>query len=256
MAAVNSKQQKIGGGCVGNNYPAPSKDVSPFGRLDDRQSTAHTDLSEVMRSIGAFSNIKDDKLLDSILRNRVSGKMITLANMGNSSSLKRAPVPTTGALASELLPSKQIDLSHLKYSEAENLSGLWNVYAARCLRLIDAVKSTPSQTTMSLTCYKHQLLTHSLELVGAHISIIDSPNRQLIGVHGIVLHEGENVLHLITDKNRHLDVPKSVISFSLDIGRPIVFFGPDLCGIGRSGSIGKAPQHILTRRGRISLQYQ
>lgn len=234
-----------------------------FARLDGTSDSNSIGLVEAMRSCGGFGNISDNKSLENLLRSRVMGKVITVSNMSSAESVKRtkksvsrSPSATELARAGHPSVSHLSDLSRLKYESLSLLHEMWQSYASGALSIIDSTDPLHVPVGVAVAEFKHSLLTLNFELVGAILMVVDSSNSQWVGKHGLVVREGENSLDLVSESNKHIKLAKSCISFSvLTPVRRLVFFGPDLCGIGRSGTLGNASESHKLRRQRNSLQY-
>lgn len=232
-----------------------------YARLQDLGDNSANDLMAIFKSIDGFRNAGDDRGLESNIRQRVSGKMFILENMGKSDYYKRRDGPSR-TVASRLCIGQNDrtnkgldDLSKLTFSDLERLNGMWQRYA------ITVVESLSKLSTSSISPaeYMHDFYRQHLELVGSKIEIVHSQNPQLIGFGGLVYRENENSFEIMSQNNKRRIIPKDVVTIRVLIGNhasdSLILRGPDLAGIGRTGSIYRASQKVTKRRQNHSLSY-
>ena len=235
-----------------------------FQRLDGNESQFGQDMLSLFKSIDGFRDAKDDRALENIIRQRLSGKVFVLENMGQSEYYNRPKalsrsIPGRHCLGQEDRESKGLnDLSQVTYADCEKLNRVWTSYAIAFMEILQKVSSSnqTSEATDSVL-FAHDFLNHNLELVGATIEVVHSQNPQLVGIVGIVVRECENSFELISASKKRRIIPKDVITIRVHIlGHPgLLLRGPELAGIGRTGSVHRASEKIKNRRARNSLSY-
>ena len=229
---MSNKHRRLDNVSPQNNHVASTSSDSDliFGVFDPTRAAQHMDLVAALRACNSFVDVKEDRSLDGLLKNRVGGKMFTLYNMANSGFYIRKSKSLRTESSRNLTTCKELyELEKgVKYCELIVLYEFWQIYASAFINHIDSVSLSE----------RHPILLNSFELVGSILEVIDSSNQQWIGTKGIVIDERENVFKFITESNKQKLIPKSACTFRVENkGRFFVFFGPDLAGIGRSGSI-------------------
>lgn len=237
-----------------------------FGSLDETSSSAGNDFVAAIRSCNGLGNISDTKQFDSVLRSKLSGKMVTLANMANSDYLKRLDSARRTPASADLIGSKEAhkqglyDIKKLTRSDIELLHSMWIIYARAFMTTITSIRAFDVPDDISIAEYQHSLLVDNFELVGASIDIVHSSNPQLMSVRGIVAEEGQNTFHVVTSAGKHLIMPKSVITFSVFLSdsnplEKLTLFGPDFCTNVRSNFTGMTGGPKTYSRTRNSFRY-
>lgn len=103
---------------------------------------------------------------------------------------------------------------------------------------------------------KHDLIVRKFEIVGALIEISHSRNSEIIGLKGTVVSEQENSIRIIDEKHKERLIPKNVCTFRVFVGeRQISLFGPDIAGIGRSGSMYRKAPAVVVAQELHPLEY-
>ncbi len=235
-----------------------------FARLEGTDADFGKDIISFFKSIDAFRDAKDDRVLENIIRQRLTGKLFILENMGQSEFYNRPKaisrtIPSRQCLSQDDMETKGLkQLSSVTYTDAEKLNRMWNTYATTFLEvsrgLMASIKTSEAKDPFEFT---HDFLIHHFELVGATIEVVHSQNLQLIGITGVVLRENENSLELISASNKRRLIPKDVVTIRVHIlGSPgLVLRGPELAGTGRSGSVYRASKKSQSRRAKNSLSY-
>ena len=227
--------------------------------MESRRSDGRVDMVTALRSCNAFADVREDRSLDGLLKTRVGSKMFTLYNMANSDYYVRGGASGKSDASRNLLPAGKCDSErNLIFADMVSLHDLWQIYSDAFMQLVDSFAVSDIQNGGTLWNLKHQLVVHCLEIVGSRIEVVASSNPQLVGVRGIVFDELENVVKLVTESNKCKVLPKSVCTLKVFVrSRPegIFLFGPDISGIGRSGSVYRAPAAKLVRRKQHPLAY-
>ena len=243
----------------------PIFDSDPlFESLEGSDKDFGRDLLSLFKSIDAFRDAKDDRAIENIIKQRVSGKVFILENMGQSEFYNRnkAPsrtIPSRECLGQHSRESKGLDdLSKLTYADAERLNRLWITYASAFLEVVNRIAaSTQIAETGDPFEFAHDFVNHHFELTGATIEVAHSQNSQLIGMTGIVVRENENSFEIVSSSNKRRLIPKDVTTIRVHVsGHPgLIMRGPELAGIGRSGSVFRASGRVQNRTKTNSLSY-
>jgi RNase P/RNase MRP subunit p29 len=229
------------------------------------QNDISLDINQIVRACNGFRDARDDRAFENAINIKFNGKMLILENMNNSefyrqvSSIKRSP-PSRFSLSKKVRNERGLnDLSTLKYADLLPLNEMWIAYATGVLSQLCSAKPGDIPVNSSLAGYVYSFVIWHLELVGAKIRVVHSGNSQLVGMMGLVLREAENVFEILSESNRVRLIPKDVITIKVMIGLEtedgLVLWGPDLAGIGRSGSTFRASKRSTNRRNRNSLSY-
>jgi len=262
---MNNKRPNIQGSNQ-SNTPERMFDSDPlFERLDDLNHEDHGgDLVGLFKSINSFREAKDDRALENMIKQRFSSKVFVLENMAQSDFYNRKnttarSLPSRNCMGQGDKESRGLnDLSKLTYSDADRLNRMWIAYASAFLQVLDRMVSAPqvSETTDPVQ-YIQDFINHHFELTGATIEVAHSQNSQLIGIMGIVIRENENSFELISASNKRRLIPKDVTTIRVHVsGHPgLILRGPELAGIGRTGSLYRASTRIQNRNKRNSLSY-
>lgn len=216
-----------------------------YTRLDGIDADVGNDLLGLFKYIDGFRDARDDRALETFIRQRMTGKVFVLENMSQSDFYNRSKdvkrtIPSRHCLSQHNREAKGLDdISKLTYSDAEKLNRMWNLYATRVSDELASLRSAnASLDSCSLPEFVYSFLKQHLEIVGASIEIVQAQNPQLTGISGIVIREMENAFELISLGNKHRIIPKEVVTIRLLIPDRSGFIlrGPDLAGIGRTGS--------------------
>jgi RNase P/RNase MRP subunit p29 len=242
-----------------------SQPLNVFERYLSHESSDDTDFVSVIRAIDGFVSVPEDRNLEFELRNKLHNKMVTLDNMANSEFHLRKRAPTKPSCSTELISmSKATELGlykysgSLKYADFADLNSMWNQYAVAFLALLQSASSSECPEGRSIIEFKHSLIISHLELLGALLEVVDSPNKSNVGLSGFIIQENANSLSIITAKNKLKLIPKNVCSMKLLIPEHagVVLFGPDMSGTGRSGSMFRESDTVVRRRQIHELAYK
>ena len=257
-----SKQTKF----VADQAAAPAirrRDELVFASLEGSPDSNH-DMISTLRSINAYADMPDDKALEGELKNRLAGRMFTLENMANSDYYRRVSKPVKSSGSNELVSNKTGKTGGIykfsestKYTDFKDLNEMWSSYAVTICDLVFTLKQTSCPENLTLLEYKQHLILTELELIGAGLHVVHSSNSANVGIRGIVINENENTLEVITEKNKIKIVPKNVCTFKLHLSgdRAFIIFGPDIAGVGRTGSVFRSSSLFLRRRRIHALAY-
>ena len=240
------------------------QDEIVFSPLEEGRNQEAVDLASVLRSINAFKEVPHERGLEGEVKSRIANRMVTLDNMANSEYYVKKPKSLRSNCSKELVSGKTSKAKGLyefsqstKYSDFADMTELWLEYSGAFMSLVDAVSQHDCPGAGSIVSYKHSLLVTNLELIGSLIEVADSSNRELIGLSGLVVNEHENTLQFIDIKNKLRLIPKSVCTFRVKCkGRDVDIFGPDICGIGRTGSVYRTQAGLARRRQVYRLDYR
>ena len=200
-----------------------------FGSISGNENKSSLDLVGLLRACNSFVDVRDDRSLDGLLKSRVASKMLTLYNMANSDYhvRKSKSVVSPGSRCLLKLNPKIPDFakSCTKFSDFASLHEFWTVYAVAFLDTLDSMSDI-------LAGEKHGMIVNLFELVGSEMEIIDSPNKQWIGLKGIVFDERSNIIRLITPDSKQRMIPKIACTFRIRIPsrRSVTFRGIEIAG--------------------------
>lgn len=114
----------------------------------------------------------------------------------------------------------------LDYSKYEQMNKLWHSYATSCLMSCFGSENNNNLTEESvLNCLKQ------LDYHGCHLTVVKSPSKSLIGLHGLVLQDKKNVFYLLTSENKVKIAPKlgSLFEFELMGFCKMTLVGSNIC---------------------------
>jgi RNase P/RNase MRP subunit p29 len=234
---MSKQPRKSDSASVSSTPPIARRDDILFEKLSE--STFGDDLAAVLKSINAFQGSAGDRILENQMRSNVSGKVLTLDNMNNSSFYQRKRVSQVNPTARELVSMNRAKAEKvyeystpITFSELDDLCSMWSLYAKSFLDLVHTLTASECPAGVPLVERKQTLVCRKLELLGAYLKVSESSNKQLLGLGGRVTQEGENVFHLIDEKNRIRMIPKEVSVFTLVISdtQSITLRGKDLIG--------------------------
>lgn len=246
-----SKHQKASGNSSAGSAPKVSRiDDVVFGELPGISSDDAMDPVSVLRAIRAFQGTPDDRALEVQLKARIAGRMVTLDNMKNSEFYKRKSKLCKTPSAAELGSREKAGANgSMKYADFGELGELWRIYAQTFMGYLDSIDESACPDSMTKIAYQQLLLVQKFELVGSSLKIASSSNKEIVGMEGIVVEERENIFRIIDRKNKLRSIPKGACTFSLSLqDRELQIHGPDLSGIGRSGSIFRASGKLKKKR--------
>lgn len=257
-----SKQQKLDSNSTAGSAPKVHRtEQIVYATLGDDMVEGCSDPLSVLRTIGACKGSLGDKALELHFKSKLAGRMVTLDNMKNSDFYKRISGPGRSACSVELVSERKSkgaglvkETSSPRFSDCEELNRLWKIYAKALFHTVDSIHPDDCPDLVAKSYYQQQLLNQKLELVGSNITVSCSSNKEIQGFSGIVFEERENILRLVDKNNKVRSIPKNVCTFSINFDdRDIVLHGPDIAGIGRTGSVFRASGKIQGLRKRSSL---
>lgn len=248
-----SKKQNICGSSASVTSHTPVVfDTDPlYTRLDGFDTEVGNDLLGLFKFVDGFRDARDDRALETLIRQRMTGKVFVLENMSQSDFYKRPKgvvrtIPSRVCMSQQKRETKGLDdITKLTFSDAEKLNRIWNMYATRMSEELAALRtSSASVDACPLPEFVYDFLKQHLEIVGANAEIVQSQNPQLTGKSGIIVREKENAFEMISIGNKLRVIPKQVVTIRLLVpDRPgFILRGPDLAGIGRTGSTYRAPK--------------
>lgn len=247
-----SKHQKASGNSSAGSAPKVSRiDDFVFEKLPGLSSDDVMDPVSVLRAIRAFQGTPDDRALEVQLKARIAGRMVTLDNMKNSDFYKRRSKLCKTPSAAELLSSREKAATNesMRYTDFAELGELWKIYAQTFMGYVDSIDENACPDSMTKIAYQQLLLVQKFELVGSSLKIASSSNKEIVGMEGIIVEERENIFRILDRKNKLRSIPKGACTFSLSLqDRELQIHGPDLSGIGRSGSIFRASNKLKKKR--------
>jgi ribonuclease P protein subunit POP4 len=115
---------------------------------------------------------------------------------------------------------------NLDYSKYEKINKLWNSYANSCLMsCLGSENNNALSEENVLNCLKQ------LDYHGCYLTVVKSPSKSLIGLHGLVLQDKKNVFYMLTTENKIKLVPKlgALFEFELMDFCKMILVGSNIC---------------------------
>ena len=144
--------------------------------------------------------INGHAVTDESFVSNVSERMLPLDNFFSGRHVSKHRSGKSGLIGAR--KSKNLyDIGKIPYPIAKDLHEVWKTYANRFIELGELKKTL---------C--------NIELLGAELKVVDSVNKDNIGVEGIVVRAGLNALVFISSDGRSRTLPKDVCTFRISVG--------------------------------------